>query len=40
MTKWDFLTSLRNALRGLPQETIDEQLAFYSEMIDDRMDDV
>ena len=39
MTKWDFLTGLRNALRGLPQETIDEQLAFYSEMIDDRMDD-
>ena len=39
MTKRDFLISLRDALRGLPQNIVDEQLAFYGEMIDDRMDD-
>ena len=39
MTKREFLTDLRDVLRSLPQDTIDEQLAFYSEMIDDRMDD-
>ncbi len=39
MTKQDFLSCLHAALGGLPQETIDEQLAFYSEMIDDRTED-
>ncbi len=39
MTKREFLTNLRDALCGLPQDTVDEQSAFYSEMIDDRMDE-
>ena len=37
MCKQEFLTKLRSALSGLPQEEIDECLAFYAEMIDDRM---
>ena len=39
MNKQEFLACLRNRLSGLPQETVDEQLAFYSEMIDDRVED-
>ena len=39
MTKREFLDSLRQGLRGLPQEDIEERLLFYSEMIDDRVAD-
>ena len=39
MNKQEFLTQLRNGLSGLPKEDIDERLMFYSEMIDDRMED-
>ena len=39
MSKQAFLTQLREALSGFPQEDIDERLTFYSEMIDDRMED-
>ncbi len=39
MTKQDFLTRLRKGLSGLPQADIDERLTFYSEMIDDRMEE-
>ena len=39
MSKQDFLLQLRKALSGLPQDTIEEQLTFYGEMIDDRMED-
>lgn len=39
MTKQEFLARLRQGLAGLPQENIDEHLAFYSEMIDDRLED-
>lgn len=39
MTKREFLTELREALAGLPQRDIDERIAFYSEMIDDRMEE-
>ena len=39
MNKETFLTELRAALAGLPQEDIEERLAFYGEMIDDRMEE-
>lgn len=39
MNKERFLTSLREKLSGLSREDIAERLAFYSEAIDDRMED-
>ncbi|MBO4326144.1 MAG: DUF1700 domain-containing protein [Clostridia bacterium] len=39
MNKLDFLNALQDALSGLPQEDINERLMFYSEMIDDRMEE-
>lgn len=39
MNKQDFLARLRQALSGLPQDDIEERLAFYNEMIDDRAED-
>lgn len=39
MNKVDFLEGLRNGLKGYPQDDVDERLAFYSEMIDDRMEE-
>ena len=39
MNKEEFLTRLREALSGLPQEDIEERLAFYDEMIDDRIEE-
>ena len=39
MTKKEFLSSLRSKLQGLPPSDIDERISFYSEMIDDRMDE-
>lgn len=39
MTKVDFLAALKNGLSCLPQKDIDERLNFYSEMIDDRIED-
>lgn len=39
MSKQDFLTALRRGLSDLPQEDVEERLAFYSEMIDDRMEE-
>lgn len=39
MNKQEFLEQLRKGLSGLPKNDIDERLAFYSEMIDDRMED-
>ncbi len=39
MNKEAFLAVLRNELSGLPREDIEERLAFYSEMIDDRMEE-
>ncbi len=39
MNKLEFLTKLKAGLSGLPQEDIEERLAFYSEMIDDRMEE-
>ena len=39
MNKEGFLAALRAALAGLPREEIDERLAFYAEMIDDRVEE-
>ena len=39
MTKHNFLAELEEKLAGLPQKDIDERLDFYSEMIDDRIED-
>ena len=39
MTKQVFLSSLEEKLQGLPKQDIDERLSFYSEMIDDRIDE-
>ena len=39
MNKKEFLERLREALRGLPQSDVDERVSFYSEMIDDRIEE-
>lgn len=39
MSKQEFLNQLERRLAGLPTEDIDERLNFYSEMIDDRMEE-
>lgn len=39
MDKQEFLLQLRKGLSGLPQADIEERLTFYSEMIDDRMEE-
>ena len=39
MSKQEFLAQLRKGLSGLPQDDIEERLTFYSEMIDDQMED-
>ncbi len=39
MHKQEFLERLQKGLSGLPQDDIEQRLTFYSEMIDDRMED-
>lgn len=39
MNKQEFLAQLKNALSGLPQADIDEQINFYDEIINDRIED-
>lgn len=39
MTKIKFLLSLNEKLKGLPQDDVEERLNFYSEMIEDRMEE-
>lgn len=39
MTKLKFLLSLHEKLSGLPQDEVEERLNFYSEMIEDRMEE-
>lgn len=39
MNKQEFLVQLRKGLSGLPQADVDERLTFYSEMIEDRMEE-
>lgn len=39
MNKQQFLEAIRNRIKGLPQSDIDKSLDYYSEMIDDRVED-
>jgi len=39
MSKQEFLAQLRKGLSGLPRDDIEERLTFYSEMIDDRIEE-
>ncbi len=39
MTKQEFLNALRQKLSGLPTQEAEERLNFYSEMIDDRIEE-
>lgn len=39
MAKKEFLARLRKGLSGLPWEELEERLRFYSEMIEDRMEE-
>lgn len=39
MNKQEFLTAIRSRLYGLPQSDLQKSLDYYSEMIDDRMED-
>lgn len=39
MSKQEFLTQLRKGLAGLPQDDIEERLEFYSEMIEDQLEE-
>lgn len=39
MTKFEFLEELRNGLNGLPKNEIEERISFYSEIIDDLVEE-
>lgn len=39
MNKQEFMATLQRRLAGLPQDEIEERLSFYSEMIEDRMEE-
>ena len=39
MTKNEFLAELRSKLSNIPEKDIDDRLGFYSEIIDDRMEE-
>ena len=39
MKKQEFLSELRRKLSGMPKSDVEERIAFYSEMIDDRIED-
>lgn len=39
MTKQEFIAALSEGLTGLPTEELKERITFYSEMIDDRIED-
>ncbi len=39
MNKQEFLNTLKNKLSGIPEETINESLEYYNEIIDDKTDD-
>ena len=39
MSKFEFLEKLKKGLTGLPESEIEERLNFYSEMIDDRIEE-
>ena len=39
MNKTEFLAALERALSGLPEQDVQERLAFYGELIDDRVEE-
>ena len=39
MNKTEFLDALRHALGKLPSYEVEQSIAFYAEMIDDRIED-
>lgn len=39
MTKREFLVALKACLSGLPKDEVEQQVNYYSEMIDDRMEE-
>ena len=39
MNKQEFISSLRSELSAFPSQEVEERLSFYSEMIDDRMEE-
>ena len=39
MRKQEFIDALRERLRGLPSQDVEERVGFYAEMIDDRMEE-
>ena len=39
MTKQEFIAALRTKLSGVPEQDMEERLEFYSEMIDDRIEE-
>ena len=39
ITKQEFLSELRNSLSVLPEEDIEERMAFYGEIIDDKIEE-
>lgn len=39
MAKKEFINKLKDALEGLPENEINERISFYSDMIDDRIED-
>ena len=39
MNRNEYLEELKNRLNGLPEEDVDEYLSFYSEIIDDRIEE-
>ena len=39
MNKQEFLARLRRGMKGMPQEETQERMTFYSEMIDDRIEE-
>jgi uncharacterized membrane protein len=39
LTKYEFLEKLQTKLRDLPESEVGERINFYSEMIDDRMEE-
>ena len=39
MTKLNFILTLNDKLSGLPQDEVEERISFFSEMIEDRMED-
>lgn len=39
MNKQEFLSELKNAISGIPEDEMEERLSFYSEMIDDSVEE-